>query len=272
MNSPYVVIIRLFLLTLCLKLKKKIHLAFITTTANARLNAIKNVMDNCYVENWILEKVLAQSVENLEEIYTLTAYTQNKWVNTHRRSMSWHKLIKNHLNEVNHGSIEVQVNGYDWGLACNAIHFIDLVSWWLNIKVKTINSNSLDQWFDSKRFGFKDVYGKLFVEYDDSSLLILNSEKKIITSEEIKVKTKSGEIIIEESKNKAKGIGGIELKGRIDFQSDLTTSLADKILNKQGCDLPSLEESIHQHKFLLSALLSHFNEVNHTHENLLPIT
>ena len=98
-------------------------------------------MDKCDVENWVLEKVLAQSVEELEEISSLTSYTKNIWVNTHRRCMSWHQLIKNHLNQVNNGSIEVQVNGYDWGLACNAIHFIDLVCWWLNIKVKTINSN-----------------------------------------------------------------------------------------------------------------------------------
>ena len=40
----------------------------------------------------------------------------------------------------------ITVIGNDWGIACNSIHFIDLVSWLFETYPVNCNSNKLGKW------------------------------------------------------------------------------------------------------------------------------
>ena len=58
---------------------------------------------------------------------------------------------------------KINGNGGNWGLACNAIHFIDLVSGGLGEFI-IIDNSGLEAWF-SVREGFYEVTGKLVANY-----------------------------------------------------------------------------------------------------------
>ena len=63
-----------------------------------------------------------------------------------------------------------------WGLACNSIHFIDLISWWTGENVISIDSKKLDpKWIKSKRNGYFEVTGDLIVNYSSGTELLLRS-------------------------------------------------------------------------------------------------
>ena len=59
--------------------------------------------------------------------------------------MSWHVKIKNHLPK--NAKIEAIVEGYNWGISCNSIHFIDLFSWWTNEEVISSNYCKLNKFW-----------------------------------------------------------------------------------------------------------------------------
>ena len=66
------------------------------------------------------------------------------WVNIPRRLMAWHKVIKDQIQSSGYSVMQVRLTGGQWGLACNAIHFIDLVSWWTGSPVLNIDWQGLE--------------------------------------------------------------------------------------------------------------------------------
>ena len=154
------------------------------------------------VKSWVLEKVLAQSCEQLDQIERALGSNNSVWVNTPRRLMPWHQLIRSQLVTNDIGPINVEVTGSSWGLACNAIHFIDLVSWWTGASVDYVDNRSLDFWEPSKRYGFQEAFGTLLVSFVDGSSLKLNCNKNGLLPR-IEVWTRDGNWLIDESLGKA---------------------------------------------------------------------
>ena len=56
--------------------------------------------------------------------------------------MDWYKKLKNKFYDLT--PLKVEMRGGLWGLACNSIHFIDLISWWTGENVISIDSKKLD--------------------------------------------------------------------------------------------------------------------------------
>ena len=112
-------------------LKDDMDICIVTTTANNRLDAIKNICASTNVRNWILEKVLVQNSEELKSLYTHFGEKNKVWVNIPRREMVWHQEIKQYFQSQSEKISEINVYGGNWGLACNSIHFLDLfLSFW----------------------------------------------------------------------------------------------------------------------------------------------
>jgi predicted dehydrogenase len=165
----------------------------------------------------------------------------------------------------------VRLRGGAWGLACNSIHFIDLVAWWTHAKVQSVSADGLGTWASSKRAGFHEVFGRLLVHYSDGSFLELcclpRAKSTVIT-----VETPQGTWRIEESAGLATGPSGQQLQGQLSFQSALTAPLVAQILQKSQCALPTLAESAAQHRPLLQPLLEHWNRSQNRHDLSVPIT
>ena len=248
-----------------------LDLVIVVTPAHCRAKVVTELASRYQVKAWILEKLLAQNCEQLDQIsYALAGHNQ-VWVNTPRRLMDWHQSIRAQLLPNGPATLKVCVSGGSWGLACNAIHFIDLVAWWTHALVQSVESQGLGDWFQSKRAGFNEVNGTLFVSYTDGSELVLYSHSGAEPIQ-ITVGTPQGEWVIEESAGLVTGPDGQQLPGQLRFQSMLTTQLVKQILEERCCDLPTLVESTAQHRVLLTSLLRHWNQSQAFHDSMVPIT
>jgi predicted dehydrogenase len=250
---------------------KQLNLALVVTPAHCRADVVAAISSRHQVDAWILEKVLAQSIQQGDQIQNALVGHSRVWVNTPRRLMAWHQAIKEQLLAHGPAVLRVQVAGGSWGLACNAIHFIDLVCWWTGASVDVVNTRRLEDWQPSKRSGFQEVFGCLMVNFRDGSTLELICNQSD-AAPSIEVETPEGVWLIEETAGKAVGPSGQEIAGQLSFQSALTAPLVEHILTFGRCELPSLADSAAQHRPFLGALLQHWNHSQSRHDLAVSIT
>lgn len=248
-----------------------IDLVIVATSSNVRLKTIEKVVECSRVRYWILEKVLVQSLIDLNKLRKLLDNSASAWVNTSRRSMSWYKNIKKTFNFQKPLKFVFQGNG--WGIACNSIHFIDLVSWWTGETIVNIDTRCLDTvWYESKRLGYYDVIGKLAAKFSGNSSLELIDKDDVKNPPILFINSydKKGEV--HEQNGYAKNFDGTKILGNIEFQNTFTHSLVENILKFGNCDLPTFLESFHQHKIFIPAMLDHWNRQQKRAVTSVPIT
>ena len=261
---------RLEMISSVFLLPKCLDLALITTSADVREAVVVGLSAHAKVKYWVLEKVLAQSASSLDVLLRMTVDSAGSWVNTPRRMMSWYKKL--HATLIDQLPLRVHVGDSHWGLACNAIHFIDMLAWWTNTNSVDIDIQGLDPtWIPSKRKGFLEVTGILKAHYADGSTLVLESGlkgQKMV----IQVETSQGTWTINEAEGIATGPEGQQILGRIEFQSEMSTQLVDLILTTGSCDLPTLASSVQIHRPFLQAMLDHWNRFGFDNNLSVPVT
>ena len=137
-----------------------LDLAIIATTANKRFELIQKLKKK--IKNWILEKLLEQNVSSLNKIDKKLKFS-NCWVNIPRRTMPEYKFIKKNYNFKIPSTLKLGMNGDR--IVTNAIHFIDLLCWFSNSKIETIDISKLKaSWTKSKRLGFYETGGTLKIK------------------------------------------------------------------------------------------------------------
>jgi len=249
-----------------------IDLAIIATPSFNRNLLIRDVRLKMNPKYWIIEKVLAQSKKAIDLIEFEVMKAKGAWVNTPRRLMSWHKLLKSKF--FGKGPLRIIKIGGLWGLACNAIHFIDLVAWWSGESLLSVNSATLDRtWFKSKRSGYFEVCGDLFVRFSGGTELLLRSNYETLEDAiSVKIFNNNDLWTIYEERGIASSSNGTTLNGRLENQSEITAPLVDKILKHGTCDLPTLNESSKLHRILLDSMLVHWNKSYNLKDKQVPIT
>ena len=70
----------------------------------------------------------------------------------------------------------------------------------------------------------------------------------------------------------ASASNGLEVRGRIEYQSERTAPLIDTLINTGVCDLTDLTTSVSQHRILLRGLLERRREVAGSETDQVPIT
>lgn len=86
------------------------------------------------------------------------------------------------------------------------------------------------------------------------------------------IKVPGEDLQLSEAEGFALAADGRSLYGRVAFQSQLTTLMADAIFAGSPCGLPTLAESAQQHTSILNALLDHWNLYTPNKDERLPIT
>lgn len=255
-----------------------LDIVVVSTTSNVRANIVREVLQYKKVKNLILEKVLFQRLEDYYSILELLNKLEvNCWVNHNRRMLPFYQKLK----EETKGSscIAMSVLGGNWGMGCNALHFLDLFEFLSNEKIQQIDCESLHkEIIESKRKGFKEfngmMHGKnnkgefslistnktspmlLNIVYDECSLIIDEGrgwyQKKIRDD-------RQGEIIIEENVKIAY------------FQSELSIPLLQEVLDDK-CKLPTYEEAMLLHVKFIVSLMKHIISIEGAHFDYCPIT
>ena len=60
--------------------------------------------------------------------------------------------------------------------------------------------------------------------------------------------------------------------GIVEYQSELTNKIIQKILKKGSCELPDIHWSIKCHKILINSMLNYWNQYNKVNIKKLPVT
>jgi predicted dehydrogenase len=248
-----------------------VDIAIVATAADVRLSVVKALLKRAKISHWILEKVLAQSIGEIEELEKIFSQkiSESVWVN--QPMYLWPLYQKLRASCANKSPIAAKFEGFR-GLACNAIHYIDFVSRWnggmlYSVDTKKLNTN----WYLSKRKGFYEIDGEISALFDDGSTLSMVSNSESLG---FKAEVRLGKDIweISERESEARSNTGEIIKGKVGYQSELTAMVIETMLSGGDLQLPSLVESAHQHRYLISALLDHWNCHGQGKSDRLPIT
>ena len=231
------------------KLPSKINLAIISCSSNMRFQCTKKLLDNTKVDHIILEKILFDKLSNYKKINIFKKYKTYIGVNTIHRCSSNSRFIlkRNGKNKIR----KIIVHGNNWGLACNYIHFIDLINFFINEKKYKIVSHKFSNIYNSKRQGFIDFYGcvNLLGEKGTKIKFANNNGKKSLKTEIYTDK------YIYKINYLTKKFSEVNLKNKqvmkLNFEdvqvSELTNTLTKQLFNKNKCNLPNLKTSSEMH-------------------------
>lgn len=251
-------------------LPRQLDIAIVATTADARPRVVGEISGLTAVRFWVLEKVLAQSESGLDEIMSHIGKGSGAWVNTPRRMMPWHQQIKSQLG-LKH-PMTLKVEGGLWGLACNAVHYLDLFAWWTGETLHAVNTDRLDpNWFEGKRQGNWEISGILEAIFSGGSRALL-SAKEGVDSDILWVGDGHLSWHIKEAEGLATRSDGIEILGRIIYQSEMSAGLVESILEGGRCNLPTLEESADLHRIFIHSMLEHWKRAGNPAAAFVPIT
>jgi predicted dehydrogenase len=249
---------------------RRLDLVIVATGASGRAALLQQIAQHGEVGAWVLEKVLAQSGEELDAMLSLLGRHERVWVNTPRRIMAWHGELRRATSL--RSPTFATVTGGDWGLACNAVHFLDLLAWWSGESLIGVNADDLAPgWHESKRPGYWEVHGTLRARYSGGSECVLTCGGSP-AAVSLMLRAPQREWTIRESDGVALAADGAALPGRIEYQSELSGAVADGILEHGTCGLPTLQESVALHRPFLGSLLHHWNQHMPTRLAPLPIT
>jgi hypothetical protein len=247
-----------------IRLNKSFFLAILSTTADVRLKVFLKLISNLKVKNWILEKPIGQSLDDLKT-YKKHSKLNNIWVNNHRRYQPMYVQLKKFLSEET-DKFNMKVFSKNLGLACNFSHWIDLFSWLQNSKPKKIISNNFVRWVPSKRKNFKEIIGGFTLKYCNETFLEMSSNviirKKILIGETFNNKF----FCIDESKSSLFYRDKVFFYKRL-YQSDITIKVLDNLINMNKCYLPTLSDSILHHEIFFKEIT--FNIMKNDRKNLI---
>ena len=235
--------------------KRNFDLAIVSTNSDVRFKIFNKYNNNHNIKYWILEKVLTPSLKEL----SLFPKNNNIWINTFLRRL---KLFSNIKDKISNDNVLIEVTGGNWGLACNAIHYIDLISWLFNKMPTSVNNDNLKKnWFPSKREGFFEINGVLLVNYPENIILKIKSDN---SNDELKIvlKDKSNTYTY----NLISGIYQVNKITKdsipIPYQSDMTSDVINEIIETNNSSLTPINESIQMHKLFIKTMKNHWDKNN----------
>lgn len=258
------------------KISKKIDLAIIATSSNIRREVVEKLLRISDVQYLILEKILFQKRKDYFGIEKLLKQKKvTGWVNFSMRTMPFYNQLKDKLQ----GRVQMNVSGSQYGLITNAIHFIDYIAFLTNCyDFKVITDGLNRKVVESKRVGFSELNGTLFVTFQDGSTgcftCLPNGEAPFM----IEVSSSNYRCISKESERKAwisfskNDWQWDEIQTNIPFQSDMTNLVVEEILEKGSCQLTSYSEASKIHLQFLESLLNFLNESSSQKYDYYPFT
>jgi predicted dehydrogenase len=253
-------------------------IGIVATTSDIRRKVVEELLDRRRVKYLILEKVAFQNARDFEHVIGLLSSRGVKaWVNFPRRVIPFYVEMKKAIKP--HEQVFYTVQGGDWSLACNAIHFIDHLCFMVEETDYGVSCLSLDKEVkESKRKGFIEFTGSLHCHFRNGSELNLISQNNSQRPSVITILSKSILYVIEEEKGLARvsreeaGWVWEEMKFKLYYQSELTHRLVEEIIETGNCGLTSIEESYLIHKPLLQSLAEHLEKLTGKRYSSCPIT
>ncbi|WP_037353039.1 Gfo/Idh/MocA family oxidoreductase [Selenomonas sp. FC4001] len=267
----------LIMITSFEELPKVVDFAIFAMTANGRREMFDRLIEHCTVKKILFEKVLFQKVEDYEYVgRKLKELSIKAWVNCARRQMECYQELKKELEYAK--EMRVTISGGEWGLACNTIHQIDLIEFLSGSSETKVDSIELLPIItDSKRAGFKEVYGNISGHSGKCSFFSVTCMKDTNVPIVVTISTDVGQYIIFESKQKMMCMvknGEYDLIEKdfvMPYQSQMTQFVMEDILLTGESRLTEYDVSSRLHLEFIEPLIKFFNK-NGWENNSCPIT
>ncbi|SMF37142.1 Predicted dehydrogenase [Alteromonadaceae bacterium Bs31] len=258
--------------------KFDIEVLILATGAESRFSILDDILCSFKVKHAVLEKVLFQDLHSYDLAASLLMKNGvNAYVNCPLRTYPFFERVKAELFNRDL-PVSIKYRGGEWvGLACNSIHYIDLLRFLSSSKVLRVDVSGLDEEIiPSKRVGNIEFTGGLVVDYSDGSKLFVQSIKGSQEESIIMLGCGGTTIEIEElTGNFTISVDGtIKEVGQYDlvYQSDLTKELVESLINFGTCCLTTYEESSTLHRPFIEALLEFYTIRSGVKQEHLPIT
>lgn len=245
-------------------LPKQANIAIIATAADIRLRVLEELLNSCSLAYVILEKVLFQKLSDYEQAKSLLAKSNTiAYVNCPRRYFPHYQKL--HA-EAFSRDWKMTVTGSNWGLACNAVHFIDLYNYLTGEIPEAYNTTALlPEIVASKRAGFVEVNGSLKSKDARLEINCLLEEGHPI---EVNLVRADEQILIQEGKGLVEGFSA-------NYEAIPLSQMAhlpvQELLVNGTCGLTPYALSASLHQPFIQALLE-FATGKINIENGLPIT
>ncbi|WP_455949359.1 Gfo/Idh/MocA family oxidoreductase [Helicobacter pullorum] len=183
-----------------------VDMAVISTASNVRAEVTQQLLQQKKVKNLVLEKVLFQKEQEYEIIEKcLEKEKVNCWVNHPRRMLSFYQKIREEIKGCS--NIALSVVGGNWGVGCNALHFLDLFEFLTRDKVQSIDCSQLDQiMYESKRNGFYEFNGAICGKSPKGIFSLISIKENSPVS--LSIVTEKFNLIVDETNGLFKKIGG----------------------------------------------------------------
>jgi predicted dehydrogenase len=229
------------------ELPKQVDLIIIATAADTRKDVLKALLESVSTRLMILEKVLFQKLSD----YAVAAELLNRhhikaFVNCPRRYFPHYQALHQ---DAFSSEWRMTVIGSNWGLACNAVHFIDLYNYLSGQIPNAYSTVSLDPTIiDSKRAGFIEVNGVLQSEDGRLRIECTTEPGNLI---EVVLAKNSERIVIKEGQGK---LEGFDTAYRALPLSEMAHLPVLELFAKGTCQLTPFETSARIHEPFIDAL------------------
>ena len=244
-----------------LKSNNTYDIAIISTNSEERFSIFLELVKNNIVKNILFEKLVYFKINQFRQtIEILKKKKINGWVNCIRREISIFSELKKKLPK----KFELIFQHQNWGMACNAIHFLDLHSFLIGSSKINITKNNLDKKvYSSKRKGYMEFKGTLKFNINCSSLLI--EDRNTLNNKIFKIVTKNKifsfnykENILTEKNKKNNYLK--KFKCEYPRVSLVSYKIINKIINNKKINLTSISESFNHHKILIDLFSKHLKK------------
>lgn len=254
-------------------------LVIIATNSNVRKQIIEQLTENHSVRYLILEKVLFQDLDSYKQVHEILLKLHiQAWVNHPRRMFSSYKKLKSKLSNGPIGMF--QYTGGNWGLGCNALHFIDLFVFLSGQRLLDLDVEWVDsQIQESKRKGYIEFTGTIKGLLENKSMFTITSLKGDASAGTLSIFDTNKRYIIQEAGNpqilNLNKDQQFEINSSLfemEYQSTLTTKIISELLENGICNLPTYQEARHSHEIFVEKLLDKYNKITGVKNHSLPIT
>ena len=247
--------------------KKRIDLIIHATTANVRLDSLKNILSKIECNNYLLEKIVFQNSSSFREYENSTlAKKINSYVHLPMRYYRSTKLVREIIKKNDLLVQSIEIKGSRWGILCNLIHYLDYFKHIFGVKPDfLLESNNNTEIVNSKRSNiFKEISGELSLINSQNVRLHLidrvneNFELNFICNNDNLITIKDTGVHFN---NK------FIQNGFRQFTSELTLQIVDDIFNSKS-SLPFVNETLKYHEVVFDL----YRNISMENPKVIPVT
>ncbi len=232
-----------------------VDLAVIASSADVRRAIVEAVLARHSVLVMVLEKVLFQSISDLDAVSALLArHHVTAFVNCGRRYFPGYLAARDRWAQAR--PLDIEVKGTAFGMCSNGIHLLDLAEFLNAAAVVSVDACGLKPGsVPAKRPGCVEVFGTLHARLANGATLRVTCDDSSPMSIAVSVTGKGVSAQIDELARQVTESGQTTAFGARNVSE--CWEIYDQCLREQTCGLTPFADSTGQHRLFLAALNDH---------------